>query len=50
MNNSPSYTSYMLLLLERYHQNCLMILTATCLNGLTLMLLVANDAKNLKND
>ena len=34
MNNSPSDTYYILLLLERYHQNSLAVLAAAGMNGL----------------
>ena len=34
MNNCPSNISEILLLLERYHQNCQAVLAATGMNGL----------------
>ena len=34
MNNSPSNIFEILLLLQRYHQNCQAVLVATGMNGL----------------
>ena len=45
MNNSPSNIFQPLLLVERYDQSSQAVLAATGMNGLTLMLLVANLAK-----
>ena len=41
---SPSNIFRKFLLLERYHQNSLVVLAAVSIHGLTLMLLVANMA------
>ena len=36
MNNSPSHICEILILLERYHQNCQAVFAATGMNGLIL--------------